>query len=131
MENNHIDKLTKELMADSRLKLTRPNFDDSVMNQIILESNKLKNRKQLLINLLIFAVVELVILTLLFVLLIYFPGIEYFNATMKNSMLIFQKIGEFAIHYDYLILSFIVVVFLDMLLNKRSPASLKLNLHGN
>ena len=126
MENNGIDKLTKKLMADSRLNLTRSNFDDTVMNQILLESNKRKNRKQLLLNILIFAGVELVIFILLLVLLIYFPGIEYFTSTMKNSMLVFQKIGKIAIQYDYLILSFIVVVILDRIMNKRIQVSLKL-----
>jgi hypothetical protein len=131
MENTGIDKLTKELLADSRLKLTRPNFDDSVIDQILFESAKQKNRKHLLLNILIFSGIELVIFTLMFILLIYSPGIQYFTSTIRNSMVIFQKIGEFAIHYDYLILSFIVVAFLDLILNRRRPAALKLNLPMN
>jgi hypothetical protein len=131
MENTSIDKLTREVMADSRLDLTRENFDDTVMNQILLESNKKKNRKQLLLNILIFAGVELVIFTMLFVLLIYFPGIEYLSSAMKNFMIIFQKIGKFAIQYDYLILSFIVVLFLDHVLNRDKPFTLNLKLPNN
>jgi len=131
MESNGIDKLTKELMTNSRLNLINPEFDKSVMNQILSESNRQESRKHFLVNILIFGSIELVIFTILFILLNYFPVAESLNSTMKNSMYIFQKIGEFAIHYDYLILSFIVVAFLDLIMTKRGTTSMKPDFRAN
>jgi hypothetical protein len=131
MESNGIDKLTKELMTNSRLNLINPEFDKSVMNQILSESNRQESRKHFLVNIVIFGSIELVIFTILFILLNYFPVAESLNSTMKNSMYIFQKIGEFAIHYDYLILSFIVVAFLDLIMTKRGTTSMKPDFRAN
>ena len=124
MDNSEENKLTKEIMADSRLNLANPDFDDLVLHQVLLESKKLKKRKDLLMNLLIFTGIELFIFALLLVLLLWFPGLEYFTTGVKNSLPVFQKIGKLAIEYDYLIFAFIVVGLLDKIMNRKVRASL-------
>jgi hypothetical protein len=119
MGNSDIDKLTKALMTDSRMTLTNPGFDDMVMKQVLLESDRQLNRKLLLRNIMIFTVIELLIFALLLVLLLWFPGLVYFTTAIKYSMTIFQKIGNLAIEYDYLIFSFILVWLLDMRMNRK------------
>jgi hypothetical protein len=125
MEDSGIEKLTKELMADSKLNLTNPAFDDIVMNQISLESGKLKSRKNLIRNFLIFTGIELIIFALLLFFLLYIHEVDYFTSAIKDSMIVFQKIGKLVIEYDYLILSFIVAGVLDGMTNKRVTFSLK------
>jgi hypothetical protein len=125
MDNTNIDKLTKKLMAESNLKLINPIFDDTVMKKILLESQKLKNQKKLLLNFLIFTGTELAVLALMLVLLLYFPGLDFFVSSIKNSMEIFHTIGKLAIDYDYLIISSIVVFVLDRVINKTARVSLK------
>jgi hypothetical protein len=121
MEPN-IDKLTKELMADSKLELTNLNFDEIVMNQILFESNKLKKRKDLFLNIIVFVGIEFLLFALILTLLLYFPGYEYFTSALKNSMFIFERIGTFVIQYDYLILSFFIVFILERFTNKKVAA---------
>lgn len=119
MDNTNINKLTKELMSDSKLKITNQAFDDLVMNQILLEAGKLKKRKDMFLNILIFTGIEFIIFALILALFLYFPGYEYFTSALNNSMLVFEKIGNFVIKYDYLILSFIIVFVLDRITSKR------------
>ncbi|MGC1389690.1 MAG: hypothetical protein WA816_01505 [Bacteroidales bacterium] len=126
MEDAKIEKLTKEWMAESKLELTNPIVENIIMNQILLEAGKKRSRKNLLISFLIFTGIELIIFALLLILLLYFPGIDYFTSAIKNSMVLFQKIGKLAIEYDYLILSFIVVGLLDRIMDGKVTASLKL-----
>lgn len=125
MESANIDKFTKELMTDSKLEISNPSFDDLVMNQILLESGKLKKRKDLFLNLLIFTGIEFILFALFLALLLYFPGYEYFTSILKNSMFIFEKIGTFVIRYDYLILSFIIIFVFDWITSKKVPVSVK------
>ncbi len=119
MNNAIIEKLTKDMMADSRMELPDPLFDEKVMSTILLESKKLNERRQLFLNLLVFIGVELVILTLVWILLIYFPGIDYITNTIKNSMTLIRKTGNMVLQYNYLIISFIIVWFLDRIMNKK------------
>ena len=125
MESAKIDKFTKELMTDSKLKITNPAFDNLVMNQIMLESIMLKKRKDLFLNILVFTGIEFILFALSLTLLLYFPGYEYFASAMKNSMLIFEKIGTFVLKYDYLILSFLIIFTLDRISNKKVAVSVK------
>jgi hypothetical protein len=126
MDNHNVNKLTKELMADSRLNLTRPDFDDAVMNLILLESNKQKNRKNLFFDILIFSGIELVVFALLLILLLRFPGNDFFTTAVRDFLPVFQKIGKLAIEYNYLILSFIVVGILDWFMNRTERLSVKI-----
>jgi hypothetical protein len=125
MNNANIDKLTKELMSDSKLKITNPAFDDLVMNQILFETSKLKKRKDLFLNILIFTGIEFILFALILALLLYFPGYEYFTSALNNSMLVFEKIGNFVIKYDYLILSFLIIFVFDRITSKKATVSVK------
>jgi hypothetical protein len=40
MDNTSIDKLTRDILASSKLELTSPNFDSILMNKIKFESRK-------------------------------------------------------------------------------------------
>ena len=119
MDNANIEKLTKEFMADSRLDLPDPLFDEKLMGRILLENKRLNDRKQLYLNILVFIGIEFIILALLWILLLYFPGLDYFTNAIKNSMTIIRKIGNLVVQYDYLIFSFIIVGILDSIFNKR------------
>jgi hypothetical protein len=123
MDNKDFDKLTKDWMSDSKLNISNPIFDDLVMKQILVEASKQNERKTLLTNILIFTGIELVIFAFLFILLIYFNGSNYFTSAIKSSLQVFQHIGNLAIRYDYLILSFIIVGILDRLMNKKTTVS--------
>lgn len=123
MDNANIDKLTKDLMADSKLDLPDPLFDEKLMSRILLESKKLNDRKQLFLNILVFTGIELIILALIWILLIYFPGLDYFANAIKSSMTIIRKTGNLVLQYDYLIFSFIIVGVLDSIFSKRVKIS--------
>jgi hypothetical protein len=124
MDNANIEKLTKELMTDSKLNLPDPLFDEMLMNRILFENSRQNDRKLLLLNILIFVGVELIILSVLWILLLYFPGFDYFTNAIKNSMTFIKKTGNLVLQYDYLIFSFIIAGFLDLILNKRVKVSL-------
>jgi hypothetical protein len=77
----------------------------------------------LLLNILIFAGIEFIVFSLLWILLLYSPGVDYFKNAITSSLLIIQKAGNLVIEYGYLIVSFIIVGFLDRILNKRVKVS--------
>ena len=120
MENSEINKLTKDIMADSRLNLPNPGFDEQVMRQIQLVSNQELNRKSWTRNFMIFAIAELFALVIIIFLLFMTPGMEYFIGMINNSLRMCQKIGMLAMEYDFLLFSFVIVGFLDVIVNKRA-----------
>lgn len=125
MDNNEINKFIKEAMAESGLSLTSPDFDDAVMKLVLLENNRQQYRKSLLFNILIFAGIELFVFVLLLMLFLFFPANNFISGAVKDSLPFFEKIGNLAIDYNYLILSFIVVGILDWILNRRERVSVK------
>lgn len=48
----------------------------------------------------------------------------YALPALKSSLMIIHKVGNLVLRYDYIILSFIIVGFLDRILNKRVKVSL-------
>ena len=94
MDNSDIEKLTKELMADSRLDLPDPLFNEKLMSRILFENSRQNVRKEFILNILVFIGVELIILSLLWMLLLYFPGLNYFTNAIKSSLMIIHKTGN-------------------------------------
>jgi hypothetical protein len=64
-------------------------------------------------------VIDFIVFSLVWILLIYFPGVDYFKNTINSSLLIIQKAGNLVLEYGYLIVSFIFVGLLDLVFNKR------------
>lgn len=124
MDNDNIEKLTRELMADSKLNLSDPLFDERVLRQISVEYERKKRKQQLLSFILVFCGIEFIMFAIAWFLLLYYPGYEYFVNTVSDSLQIFKKIGYLVIQYDYIIFSFIVVGILDLITNRKVRFSL-------
>lgn len=62
---------------------------------------------------------ELIIFALLWILLVYIAGFDYYKGIVKSSLTIIKKAGNLALEYDWLIISFVFTLVPDMFLNKR------------
>jgi hypothetical protein len=61
MEGGNIEKLARIVMVDGKLEITDPLFTDNIINQVSVEYNKHKNRKQILISILVFIGIEFIL----------------------------------------------------------------------
>jgi Na+/phosphate symporter len=118
MNNEKTEKLTKDWMADSLLTLDNPQFEAIVMKQISLEYEKKKRRQQVRSFILVFFGIEFLIFSLIWILLVWYPGYQYFVTAMGNSLSIFHTLGNLVIQYDYIILSFIFVTIMEVVMKK-------------
>jgi hypothetical protein len=114
------ENIAREIMADSKLDMTDPGFDEIVMGKIMFESEKMKRRKYYLSGLILFIGIEFTLLAFLMVILYYFHGNIFLKDFINDNMQYFTGVGQFVLHYDYIILSFVIVGILDLILNKRS-----------
>lgn len=120
MESGNVEKLTRTIMADSKLEIADPLFSDVVMKLVLLEHKRQKNRKQALINILVFIGVEFIVLFLIWILLVYYPGYSYFVRVMNNIMPLIKETGYFVMRNGYLIISLTVACITHWILNLRS-----------
>jgi hypothetical protein len=114
MEKGNIEKVTREIMAESGLEIENPGFDRKVLGKISLEYLRKKYRRQLAFYILILTGIEFVVFSGVWLMLMYFPGSDYIINTIKDSLPAFHNIGNFILEYDYLFISFILVGVLNM-----------------
>jgi hypothetical protein len=124
MDNSNVERLTKDIMTDSRLNLADPIFDEKVMNKILLENKRLKSKNLLLLNILVFTGIEFIVFALFWILLLYFPGIDYFKNAINSSLAVLEKIGNIVIEYGYLVVSIVLVYFLDIIFSRKAKVTL-------
>lgn len=124
MNNSNVERLTKDIMTDSRLNLADPIFDEKVMNKILLENKRLKSKNLLLLNILVFTGIEFIVFALFWILLLYFPGIDYFKNAINSSLAVLEKIGNIVIEYGYLVVSIVLVYFLDIIFSRKAKVTL-------
>ncbi|MDP4224184.1 MAG: hypothetical protein Q8868_12815 [Bacteroidota bacterium] len=116
MENNDIDKLTRNLMADSMMNLDDSSFDNRVMQKILIEADKKDQRRFYLSNILLLFIIGTVIFSLLWLSLLD-PQVNSFWVSVANSLLsAFRAAGAFILQYDYLIISFLFVGILNLII---------------
>jgi hypothetical protein len=108
------------VMADSKLEITDPLMTDNIMNQVSVEYNKYNNRKQTLINILVFIGIEFILFASVWMLLIYYPGYEYFRKIMNDLIPLIRSIGELIIKNGYLIVSIFIAYVFHWILNLKS-----------
>jgi hypothetical protein len=65
MDNTNIDKLTMDILANSKLELTNPNFDSILMNKIRFESRKQSIFHNATLYIFIFIVIDAIIFSML------------------------------------------------------------------
>jgi len=65
MDNTNVDKLTKDILASSKLELTSPNFDSILMNKIKIESRKQSIFHNTALYFFIFISIDVIIFSLL------------------------------------------------------------------
>ncbi len=95
MDNEIIEKLTKEIMSESRLELPDPLFDEKLMSSILLENTRMEERRQLFLNILVFIGVEFIILTLIWILPDLFSRYKLFYKCHKKFDATCQENREF------------------------------------
>lgn len=117
MDNSNIDKLTKRILADSKLELANPDFNHSVMNKIRFENSKKLVFHNIGLFFLIFITFDALIFSLLKILSINIVGINLKIGTLIHRILFsvqndFSNIGQLLITY------FLVLVIVIFVLNK-------------
>lgn len=122
MDNSNIDKLTKRILADSKLELTNPDFNNLVMNKIRFENRKKSVFHNVGLFFLIFITFDTLILSLLKILSINITGISLKIGTLFHRILFsvqndFSNIGQLLI--TYLLVLGIVIFALNKLLAYR------------
>jgi hypothetical protein len=116
MENNDIDKLTRNLMADSMMNLDDSSFDNRVMQKIRIESDKKNQNRFYLSNILLLFVIGTVIFALLWLSLLD-QQVNSFSVSVANRLLSASRAaGAFILQYDYLIISFLFAGILNLIL---------------
>jgi hypothetical protein len=110
MDELHIDKFTRDMMAGSKLELTNPGFDRLVMNKIVL-ANQLTSVVQ---NTVLYVLMFLLIDALIWVLLKFMDiRITEITVGLNAFMHRFQGILSAKLFYIYLfILGFIFLAVL-------------------
>ena len=119
MENENNDILMSKIMADSRLNLSDAGFDNRVLCRIMREYEQKKNRRMILKSILIFTGIELVLFSVSLLIMIYFPGNSFITDLAGSVLPFFTRLGEFFLKYDYLLISFLFVGFLEIIVNVR------------
>ena len=125
MDNAKIDEFIKMTMADSKLEISNPLFEGIVMDQILLENRKLIQRRRFILNIMVFVGVELLLTGAILMMAIYLPGFNHLSYAIRNSLPVFQKIGNFVIQYDYLIFTFLVILIFDRILNRKVRVAIR------
>ena len=119
MDNSNIDKLTKRILADSKLELANPDFNHSIMNKIRFENRKKSVLHNVGLFFLIFITFDTLILSLLRILHINITGISLKTGTLIHRILFspqndFSNIGQLLITY-FLVLGIVVFVLNKLL----------------
>jgi hypothetical protein len=126
MEESNVEKLTKEIMADSRLVALKPDMENEIMERISVDYITRSRRRELRTYILLFVGIETVLTGFVWTLFNYFPGLNNEVVYLvKNFILAAHKAGELTIQSLYLIISFIVVLSLKQILDLSERLSYK------
>jgi len=120
MENGNDERFARTIMVDSKLEITDPSFTDILMCEVRKEYDRHEYRKQVRFSILVFIGIEFIVLLLIWILLIYYPGYLSFAKIMDHIMPVIQKTGYIVINNAYLFLSFVVAYITHWALNLRS-----------
>jgi hypothetical protein len=122
MDNSNIDKLTKKILADSKLELANPDFNHLVMNKIRFEKRKKSIFHNVGLFFFIFITFDLLILSLLKILSINITGLSLKTGSLIHRILFSPQNGlsnPGQLLFTYLLVLGIVVFALNRLLSSR------------
>ena len=117
MENSNKDKITRDILSNSKLEIKNPNFNTIVMNKILSETREPKRYFRSVYYVLIFLLVD----TFIFILFKLFSintivssseTNSLINDSIKNLIILKEVIFENSI-IQYFILSTIVLLILN------------------
>ena len=126
MEESNVEKLTKAIMADSRLVPLKPDMENEIMERISADYITRSRRREIRTYIFLFVGIEIVLTALVWTLFNYFPGLNNEVVYLvKNFILAAHKAGELTMQSLYLIISFIVVLSLKQILDLSERLSYK------
>jgi len=116
MDNSNIDKLTKNILAESKLELTNPDFNYLMMNKIRFESRKKIVFHNIGLFILIFITFDALIFSIFKILSINIAGINLkIGNFIHNEVLSIQN--DFSNIGQLLITCFLVLAIVIFVLN--------------
>ncbi len=124
MDNSNIDKLTKRILADSKLELVKPDFNHLVMNKIRFDNRKKTVFHNVGLFFLIFISFDSLIFSLLKILHINITGISLKIGTSFHRIL-FSPQNDYSNIGQLIIIYFLVFGIVLFTINKLSSSLYK------
>ncbi len=117
MEEENIDKLTKEILADSKLELTNPDFNNLLMSKIRYQNNKQTTRQNIFSYGILFISIDVLIYALLKILNIRIT--EIFSTVSSLSQSLLSSIGNGHFIFIYFLIMAVVIIGVNILSESR------------
>jgi len=119
IKNSNIDKLAKDILKNSYLEVTDPDFNEVIMKRVLQESRKQRVLENILLCVLVFVAVDSLIFLVLWLL-----GLNIFDVALRSEnisqelLLHIDKFTDAILHNEfikYIFLSFGLIAFVEWL----------------
>jgi Na+/proline symporter len=108
-----MDKLTKDILKNSYLEITNPDFNQTTMKRILHESRKQRILENFLLSFVVFVAVDALILLFLWLL-----GLNVFDVALRSGsisqelLLHIMKLKDAILHYGFMKYIFLLLILM-------------------